>query len=89
MPSGSLGIWATDCSTSSTSGMTMQSHAQESFPSTGVDGTCCATCHQPRATAAAATGSAIMNSVRMLAFITDAAATASGEGASKAATARG
>ena len=61
----------------------MQSHAQESCPSTGVDGTCRATCHQPRATADRGDGQRDHEFGAELAFITDAAATASGEGASK------
>ncbi len=87
MPKGSLGICAIDCTTSSTSGIATQSQAQLSWPGSSVDGICRATCHQPSAIATAATGTAIINSVRMLAFITEAAATASGEGASRAATA--
>ena len=65
----------------------MQSQAQVSRPGASDDGTCRATCHQPSAAATIATGTPIISIVRMSAFITDAAATASGEGATRAATA--
>src|SRR5207237_1035152 len=56
-------------------------------PGTVAAGTCRATCHQPSRAAIAATGSAMTSTVQGLTFITDAAATASGEGVTRAAKA--
>ena len=67
--------------------MKMASHVQSSQPGTPVGGIWRATYHQPSRAAMAASGSATMSIVELLAFITEAAATAIGEGATRELTA--
>ena len=64
-------------------GIATASQAMPRRPGLVAAGTSRATCTQPTMAAAVATGMAIIIMVRMFAFITDAAATASGEGATR------
>jgi hypothetical protein len=67
--------------------MKTASHVQSSQPGTLVAGIWRATYHQPSRAAIAASGSVTMSIVELLAFITEAAATAIGDGATRELTA--
>ena len=78
MPSGSVGICAIDCTISRPTGIAIASQPSESTPRAV---SLPAIRNQPTAALMAAMGTAIQSIVRMSAFTTEAAATASGEGA--------